>query len=145
MHVIVLVVDDDGGFRRQLRRLLSGAAEVQVVEAAEGEEAVRLAAALQPEVVLMDIAMPRTDGLEATRRIKAARELTKVIVLTVHDEEAYRRAARQSGADDFVVKKRAGAQLIPAIQSLVPVFSTTMHTQQPPDSTSPGGTAPSAH
>jgi DNA-binding NarL/FixJ family response regulator len=120
--VLILSVDDDRVFRQELKRLLEGTREVHVVEAEDGEDGLRLARELRPDVVLMDIAMPRLNGLEATRQIKAAQPETKVIVLTVHDEAPYRKAARESGADAFLAKKTVVGELIPAIGSLVPRF-----------------------
>jgi len=117
--VIILIADDDPEFRDQLKRLLGHELEARLVQAGDGDEAVRLAHEFQPDVVLMDISMPRMGGLEATRRIKAERPETKVIVVTVHDQEPYRAAARESGGDAFVLKKAVPADLIPAIRSLV--------------------------
>lgn len=103
----VLIADDDAGFRRVVRRLLEKEDGVALVgEAGDGEEAVRLNLQLRPEVVFMDIAMPKLDGLEATRRIKASRPETKVVVISIHNEEVYRKAATECGADDYVLKKR---------------------------------------
>lgn len=120
MPVTILIVDDDQGFREMVKRLLEREPEVSVVgEAGDGEEAVHRARELRPDVILMDIAMPRVDGLEATRRIKAERPETKVLILTIHNEEAYRRAAQASGADVFLPKKTLMADLLPAIRRLM--------------------------
>jgi two-component system, NarL family, response regulator DegU len=106
MPVSVLLVDDDAGFRRALRRLSESEKDCQLVgEAENGEEAVRLEQELRPEIIFMDISMPKLNGLEATRRIKARRPEVKIIILTIHEEEAYRKAATECGADGFVLKK----------------------------------------
>ena len=123
MSVTILISDDNQVFRGEIKRLLEGEQEVTVAEAEDGEEALRLAQELRPEVVLMDIVMPRMGGLEATQRIKAVQLKTKVIILTIHDEEPYRKAARESNADAFLLKKTVMAELIPAIGALVPTFS----------------------
>lgn len=116
MPITTLIVDDDLAFRRAVRQLLERAPEVSVVgEATDGEEALQLAQTLQPDVVLMDITMPRMDGLEAARRIKAERPEVKVIVLTVHQEEVYRKMAYERGVDAFLTKKTVGTQLLPTI------------------------------
>lgn len=116
MPITALIVDDDLAFRRAVKQLLESAPEVRVVgEATDGEEAIRLAQELRPDVVLMDITMPHLDGLEATVRIKAKRPEVKVIVLTVHNEEVYRKTAYERGADAFLAKKTVGAQLLSTI------------------------------
>jgi DNA-binding NarL/FixJ family response regulator len=89
-----------------------------VGEAEDGAEAIRLAQALQPDIVLLDLAMPRVNGLEALRRIKAERPETKVIIVTVHAEDAYRQEAEDSGADAFLLKKTLMTNLLPTIQRL---------------------------
>jgi len=112
-----LIADDDPVFRGLIRQLVEAEPDARIVaEARDGEEAVRLARELHPKVVLMDIAMPRVNGLEALRSTKAAMPDTKVIVVTEHGEEVYRRVALAGGADAFVLKKALGTELLPAIR-----------------------------
>jgi DNA-binding NarL/FixJ family response regulator len=116
----VVIADDDSGFRGVLRRMLALEPRAQIVgEAGDGEEAVRLAQRLRPRVVLLDVGMPRVNGLEATRRIKAAMPEIRIVVVTVHGEEAYQRAAAESGADAFVTKKSLATELLPTIRRIV--------------------------
>lgn len=116
----LLIADDDPGFRKLIRRLLETEQDAVVVgEAGDGEEAVRLVQELHPDVILMDIAMPRLSGLEALQRAKAVRPGTKVVVVTVHGEDAYRKAAADRGADAFVLKKTISTELLPAIRRAV--------------------------
>jgi DNA-binding NarL/FixJ family response regulator len=106
MIVSVLLVDDDAGFRRAVKRVSEKEKDFRLVgEAEDGEEALRLERELQPQMIFMDINMPKLNGIEAARRIKARNPHVKIIILTAHDEEAYRRAATESGADGFVLKK----------------------------------------
>jgi len=119
----LLIVDDDPENRQVVRRVIERATfeapgGLNVAEGADGEEAIRLARELHPEIVLMDIAMPRLNGLEATRRIKAEQPDTKVVILTVHDERAYREAAVAMDADAFLAKKTLGTSLVPTITTL---------------------------
>ena len=116
MGIRLLVVDDDAGFRETLRILLTQREGATVLgEAASGEEALRLADVLRPDVILMDLAMPRMNGVEATRRLKARWPALAIIILTVHDEEAYRRIALAAGAEAFLVKKTLGVDLWPTL------------------------------
>ena len=119
MGIRLLVVDDDPGFRETLRVLLAQREEAVILgEAGNGEEALRLADALHPDVVLMDLAMPRMNGLEVTRRLKA-RWPAVAVIITVHDEEAYRRTALAAGAEAFLVKKTLGVDLWPTLLRIV--------------------------
>jgi len=116
MAIRFLLADDDAGFRATLRQLLERRVEAQVLgEAGNGEEAIQLTNNLRPDVVLMDLAMPRMNGLEATRQLKARWPDLAVIVLTVHDEDVYRRTALAAGAAAFLEKKMLGVDLWPTL------------------------------
>ena len=115
----VLLADDQALVRAGFRVLTGQAADIQVVgEAADGAAAVELARSLRAEVVLMDIKMPGTDGLEATRRIAADPELSgvRVIILTTFEEDEYIFAAIQAGASGFLVKDTEPEDLVNAIR-----------------------------
>jgi DNA-binding NarL/FixJ family response regulator len=116
----ILLVDDDEGFRTALRHLLMrGRHEVRVEEAADGEEALQRVATRRPDAVLMDLTMPRMNGIEATRRLKVRWPELPVLILTVHDDPVYERTARAAGADGFLLKKTVGTALWPALAPLV--------------------------
>jgi DNA-binding NarL/FixJ family response regulator len=115
----ILLVDDDVAFRATVRDLLmSRAGAVRVEEAADADAALRMITSRRPDVVLMDLTMPRVSGIEATRRLKARWPDLPVVVLTVHDEPIYERTARAAGADAFVVKKMAGTALWSVVSRL---------------------------
>jgi DNA-binding NarL/FixJ family response regulator len=115
----LLIADDDAGFRNSIRRVLQRDPDTEVIgEAADGNEAVRLALSLHPGIVLMDIGMPQMNGLEALKLTKQAWPDTKIIMVTIHDEEPYRMVAMAAGADGFVLKKALGTDLLPAIRRL---------------------------
>lgn len=115
----VLVVEDDADFRWLLTALLNTDPDVCVAgEAEDGETAVTLALQDAPSIVLMDLMMPRVDGLEATRRIKQAAPATKVVILSALPDEPYRRLAHDSGADVFLNKRDTATTLLPAIRGL---------------------------
>ena len=112
----ILLVDDSAQVRQELRTLLSLVGDIEIVgEAADGREAIRLAQALQPDVVLMDLEMPVLDGYEATRQIKTSSPSCRVVALTVHGYEAARQRASQSGVDVFLVKGGSVETLVQAI------------------------------
>lgn len=109
-----LIVDDAPDVRRDLRTALTLAGNIEVVgEAANGLEALYLAEALQPAVVLLDLEMPVMDGYEAARQIKNRFPGCRVAALTIHSYESAHRKAIEAGVDDFVVK---GAPLETLIQ-----------------------------
>ena len=112
----VLVVDDDPLVRSALRLMLGGQAHIEIVgEAADGAEGARLAAAVQPDVALVDIRMPVMDGLEATAAMLAAPEPPRVIVLTTFDADEYVLGALAAGADGFLLKDTPPEEIVAAI------------------------------
>jgi DNA-binding NarL/FixJ family response regulator len=113
----VLIADDQGLVRAGFRKLLEAEQGLRVVaEAADGLEAVALARRIQPDVVLMDIRMPRLDGLEATRRLLDGPTRTRVVMLTTYDLDEYVFDALTAGASGFLLKDSPPEQLIAAIQ-----------------------------
>jgi DNA-binding NarL/FixJ family response regulator len=119
MSTSVLTVDDDRGFRSMLQSLLSKDPDILLIgEAENGEDAARTTRELHPDIVLLDITMPRANGFDATRLIKAYRPETKIIILTVHADDSYKQAAIEIGADAFIAKKRLSSDLLPTIHLL---------------------------
>lgn len=118
-RIRVLVADDHTIVRAGLVTLLrdSGVCDV-VAEAGDGLEAVERALATRPDVALIDMAMPRLSGLEAVRRIHQALRDTKILVLTVHDEEEYVLPMVRAGATGYLIKNTAVAELIAAVKAL---------------------------
>ena len=120
MAVRIMAVDDNRKFRETLKQHLQEEPEVKVVgEACNGEEAVQLATELKPDLVLMDISMPRVNGFAATKEIKNARPETKVIILSIHKEQAYLTAAKEAGSDGYVVKGDLATALLPTIRQVM--------------------------
>ncbi|WP_442907603.1 response regulator [Kineococcus sp. G2] len=114
--VRVLLVDDDPLVRSALRMVLGGPDDLEVVgEAADGEEAVALAAATAPDVALVDVRMPRRDGISAAREITAA-GATRVVVLTTFGEDEAVLAALRAGADGFLLKDTPPAEIVAAVR-----------------------------
>ena len=115
----VLVVDDHPIVREGICALLAVVGDVEVVaEAANGNEAIDMVRELQPDVVLMDIAMPIMGGLEATRRICREFPKTKVLILTQYDDKEYVLPVIEAGASGFVSKADASSELISGIRSV---------------------------
>ena len=116
--VRIVVVDDHDLFRSGLRRLLDGEDGLEVVaEARRGDEAVQLAAELRPHVVVMDISMPGTSGIEATRRVQSASPDTAVLMLTVSDADDEVLDAVLAGASGYLLKDATLAEIIAAIRA----------------------------
>jgi DNA-binding NarL/FixJ family response regulator len=114
----VLIVDDQELVRAGFRMILEAQEEIEVVgEAGDGAEAVEAARALDPDVVLMDVRMPGTDGVEATRRLVAAGARARVLMLTTFDAEEYVYEAMKAGASGFLLKNAPPAQLIAAVRA----------------------------
>ncbi len=117
MSVKVLIADDQALVRGGFRMILDARQDMEVVgEAADGNEAVALAAEREPDVVLMDVRMPDTDGIEATRRIVGAGTSARIIILTTHDLDEYVFAALRAGASGFLLKDVRPPELVEAIR-----------------------------
>ena len=115
----VLIVDDQALIRAGFRMILEAQEDISVVgEAEDGEEALRVVRALEPDVVLMDVRMPRLDGLEATRRLVAARAPTQVLVLTTFDGDETVYEALRAGAAGFLLKSAPPAKLVDAVRTV---------------------------
>jgi DNA-binding NarL/FixJ family response regulator len=119
MTVRVLIADDDTLIRTGLRLILESQRDLEVVgEAADGEVAVAQSRVLRPDVVLMDVRMPRVDGVEATRRITARGDAPRVVVLTTFDLDEHAFAALRAGASGFLLKDARPDDLLAAIRTV---------------------------
>ncbi|MDT8369761.1 MAG: response regulator transcription factor [Longimicrobiales bacterium] len=113
----ILLVDDHAMFRAGIRALLEAEEHFDVVgEAASGDEAIDRVRELRPDVVVMDLSMPGTNGLEATRRIAALGYDTRVLILTVHAEEEYLVPVIDAGASGYLTKSSADRELVEALR-----------------------------
>jgi two-component system response regulator NreC len=116
-EIRILLVDDHAMFRAGIKALLESESRMTIVgEASSGDEAVDQVRALKPDVVVMDLSMPESNGLEATRRIAALGLDTRVLVLTVHAEEEYLVPVVEAGASGYLTKTSADTDLIEAIK-----------------------------
>ncbi|PZR94208.1 MAG: DNA-binding response regulator [Candidatus Nephthysia bennettiae] len=119
MSIRVLLVDDQALLRSGMRMVLEEQPGLTVIgEAADGDHAIRLAAQLRPDVILMDVRMPGTDGIEATRRIVADTPTCRVLVLTTFDLDEYAYSALRYGASGFLLKDVPPADLVTAIRAV---------------------------
>ncbi|MFC5833850.1 response regulator [Nonomuraea insulae] len=150
MTIRVLLVDDEAMIRAGLRMVLEAESDIEVVgEAADGAQAVTAAAALRPDVILMDVRMPRVDGLDATRQILAADAEVRVVVLTTFNEDKYVQTALRLGASGFLLKVAPPERLVEAIRVAAhgdalldplvtrQVIAAFAHTTWEPDGTDP--------
>lgn len=118
-EIRTLLVDDSSQFLEAAIHYLSSEPQIEIVGFAHsGQEALDQVKILNPDLVLMDLAMPGTNGLEATRLIKEQADPPRVIILTLHDDPEYRFASKAVRADGFVAKSDFGVELLPQIYSL---------------------------
>jgi DNA-binding NarL/FixJ family response regulator len=119
MPIRTLVADDHRIVRESLVALLEASGTCQVVgQAADGIEAVELALQLRPEVAILDISMPRLNGIEVVRRLRAELPATRTLVLTMHEEEEYVLHVVRAGASGYLLKDSATAELLQAVRDL---------------------------
>jgi DNA-binding NarL/FixJ family response regulator len=119
VSIRVLLVDDEAMVRVGLRMVLTAEPDIEVVgEIGDGEAAEAATLELSPDVVLMDVRMPRLDGIEAARRVMAARPQTRVVVLTTFGEDEYVEGALRSGVSGFLLKVSPPEQLVAAVRTV---------------------------
>ena len=117
-RIRILLADDHTVLRAGLRALLSVQDDLEVVgEAADGREAVRLTQTLRPDVVVMDIGMPGVGGIDATVCIRRELPATRILILSMHDDQGYLRQALRAGASGYVLKRAADTELLAAIRA----------------------------
>jgi len=115
----IMIADDHAILRAGLRSLLSAQDDMTVVaEAIDGEEAVEKAEACKPDVLLLDITMPKKSGIEALQEIRKLSPATRVLVLTMHDDHAYLRSVLAAGGSGYLVKRAADTELLMAIRAI---------------------------
>jgi DNA-binding NarL/FixJ family response regulator len=115
----ILIADDHAFVREGTRRILEQEPDLEVVaEAGDGEEAVRLASDLKPDVAIIDVAMPKLDGIEATRRIKALCPEVAVLVLSAYDDDQFVFGLLEAGAAGYLLKSVRGHEIVDAIRAV---------------------------
>jgi len=115
----ILVADDHPVFRDGIRKLLESETTIELIaEANDGEEAIRLATELKPDVIVMDIIMPKINGIEAAKQIKSVLPTTAILLLSAYDYDSYVLAALQAGVAGFVYKGARSSELLTAIKTV---------------------------
>ena len=118
--ITVMLADDHPLLRQALRNILEKQTDLEIIaEVDDGEQAVRVATELAPQVVIMDISMPRLNGLEATRQIKARRPDIAILVLTVHDDSEHILGILEAGAAGYLTKRVFGHEVVQAVRAVV--------------------------
>jgi DNA-binding NarL/FixJ family response regulator len=116
----ILIVEDHQGVRQSLREWLElSFPQYQLVEAASGEEALQVVQTARPRLVIMDIGLPGINGIEAAQGIKTALPATRLVMLTIYDDEAHRADAAAAGASAYVPKRKVQTELLPIITRLL--------------------------
>ncbi len=119
MPIRILIADDHGVLRAGLRAVLNAEPDHEVIgEACDGPTALRLAAELGPDVLLLDVSMPGMTGIEVTRRLKTIKPEIRVLILTLHEDEGLLQQAIQAGASGYIVKRAVETELMCAIQAV---------------------------
>lgn len=117
--ISILIADDHAVLRSGLKALLSNTSRFQVIgEAGDGRETIRLAEALRPDVIVLDLSMPGPGGMQCIKEIRQRSLPCRILVLTMHDEEDYIREVMLAGADGFVPKRSADTELITGINKV---------------------------
>lgn len=119
MPIKLLIVDDHALLRQGIKNVLSLESDLLVLgEAADGDEAIKQVECLKPDIVLLDVNMPRMNGLEVTRRLKSVNAAVKVIILTMHDDESYVLEVIKAGAVGYLLKDIEPGMLVKAIRTV---------------------------
>jgi len=133
-RITVLLVDDHALVRRGFRRIIEDEQHIRVIgEANDGDEAVRMARELRPQVIVMDCALPGTNGMEATRRILAIAPETAILMLSMHSEETWVRQALAAGARGYILKNILDMELVSAIEQVAAGHTVIAPQVSPPD------------